>query len=290
MSDLLSNRLGPVSSLLLALLALGGPASALADDRAALIGLINDYRQMPQQCQGKAFDAAGPLQAEARLDRAQVGNGSDLLAALQATGYQPATVRVISLSGSVTLASVAKAVTERYCATALDAQYTDIGLQQAGNSWRIILARPLLQAGLPAWEDAGRAVLQAVNAARAKPQRCGTQPVDAAPALRWSDSLAQTALAHSRDMATHNYFSHTARDGSLAGQRATRAGYAWQLVGENIAAGQGSAKQVVDGWLSSPAHCFNVMNAEFSEMGAAYAVDPQSDAGIYWTQMFGTPQ
>lgn len=271
------------------LLVLGSSSGVLADERAALVGLINDYRQTPQQCQGKAFDAAGPLRAEARLERAQVG-GSDLLGALQAVGYQPATVKVISLSGSVSLVSVVKAVTERYCATVLDAQFTDIGVQQAGNSWQIVLARPLLQAGLPASQEAGRAVLQAVNAARAQARRCGTQPVDAAPALRWNDTLAQTALAHSRDMATHNYFSHTARDGSLAGQRATRAGYAWQLVGENIAAGQGSAQQVVDGWLSSPAHCFNVMNAEFSEMGAAYAVDPQSDAGIYWTQMFGTPR
>jgi uncharacterized protein YkwD len=287
MSVAFSYRSGCVLSVLLVLCS---PSGALADERAALVGLINDYRQMPQQCQGRAFDAAGPLRAEARLERAQVDGGSDLLGALQAVGYQPATVKVISLSGSVTLASVAKAVTERYCATVLDAQFTDIGVQQVGNSWQIVLARPLLQAGLPASEEAGRAVLQAVNAARAQPRRCGTQPVDAAPALRWSDSLAQTALAHSRDMATHNYFSHTARDGSLAGQRATRAGYAWQLVGENIAAGQGSAQQVVDGWLSSPAHCFNVMNAEFSEMGAAYAVDPQSDAGIYWTQMFGTPR
>lgn len=255
MSVAFSYRPGCVLSVLLVLCS---PSGALADERAALVGLINDYRQMPQQCQGKAFDAAGPLRAEARLERAQVDGGSDLLGALQAVGYQPATVKVISLSGSVSLASVAKAVTERYCATVLDAQFTDIGVQQVGNSWQIVLARPLLQAGLPASEEAGRAVLQAVNAARAQPRRCGTQPVDAAPALRWSDSLAQTALAHSRDMATHNYFSHTARDGSLAGQRATRAGYAWQLVGENIAAGQGSAQQVVDGWLSSPAHCFNV--------------------------------
>jgi uncharacterized protein YkwD len=31
------------------------------------------------------------------------------------------------------------------------------------------------------------------------------------------------------------------------------------------------------------------MNPQFRELGAAYAVDPKSDAGIYWTAMFGTP-
>ena len=32
------------------------------------------------------------------------------------------------------------------------------------------------------------------------------------------------------------------------------------------------------------------MNPEFRDLGAACAVDPKSDAGIYWTALFGTPQ
>lgn len=35
---------------------------------------------------------------------------------------------------------------------------------------------------------------------------------------------------------------------------------------------------------------FNSMNPDFTEMGAAYAVDPQRDAASYWTQAFGAPQ
>ena len=30
-----------------------------------------------------------------------------------------------------------------------------------------------------------------------------------------------------------------------------------------------------------------MMNPAFRELGAAYAVDPKSDAGIYWTALFG---
>jgi uncharacterized protein YkwD len=41
--------------------------------------------------------------------------------------------------------------------------------------------------------------------------------------------------------------------------------------------------------VSSPGHCANLMNPGFQELGAAYAVDPKSDSGIYWTAMFGTP-
>jgi len=32
------------------------------------------------------------------------------------------------------------------------------------------------------------------------------------------------------------------------------------------------------------------MEAAFTQMGAAYAVNKASDTGIYWTQVFGTPR
>jgi len=41
-------------------------------------------------------------------------------------------------------------------------------------------------------------------------------------------------------------------------------------------------------WLASPPHCENIMKREFAEMGAAYAVNQNSDSIIYWTQVFGT--
>jgi uncharacterized protein YkwD len=95
---------------------------------------------------------------------------------------------------------------------------------------------------------------------------------------------------HSRDMANRNYFSHEAKDGSKADGRAKRVGYNWRRIGENIATGQGSSKQTMSGWLASPGHCANIMNRNFTEMGAAYAVNPKSDTTIYWTQVFGTPR
>ena len=70
-------------------------------------------------------------------------------------------------------------------------------------------------------------------------------------------------------------------------QRATRAGYRWRQVGENIAGGLGSAEQVVAGRLASPGHCANLMAPDFAEMGAAYAVDTRSTLDIYWTQTLG---
>ena len=61
-------------------------------------------------------------------------------------------------------------------------------------------------------------------------------------------------------------------------------------MGENIAAGQGSAAQVSAAWVASPHHCANIMNPNFTQMGAAFDVERSSDAGIYWTQVFVTPK
>ena len=66
--------------------------------------------------------------------------------------------------------------------------------------------------------------------------------------------------------------------------RALRAGYKWRTIGENIASGQRTAQEAVQGWLDSPGHCANIMNAAFAEMGVGYAVNPARGT-LYWTQV-----
>lgn len=73
-------------------------------------------------------------------------------------------------------------------------------------------------------------------------------------------------------------------------RRSARHGYRWRQIGENLAAGPNSVKQVVSGWLSSPEHCANIMNPHFTEMGAAYALNPKSDSISCWAQVFGRPR
>jgi uncharacterized protein YkwD len=51
---------------------------------------------------------------------------------------------------------------------------------------------------------------------------------------------------------------------------ATRQGYRYRLIGENLALGyRGTA--VVDGWMHSPAHRENILQSEFDEVGIAVA-------------------
>ena len=170
---------------------------------------------------------------------------------------------------------------ERYCKELSDAGFSEIGVAREGKTWRIVLAQPLVSADLGGWGAAGREVLELVNEARATPRSCGAQPFGAAPPVEWSERLGAAALSHSRDMAERNYFAHAAPDGSTARERAERAGFEWQRVAENIATGQGSAKQVVSGWLASPGHCANVMQPDFTHMGTAYFVKMEGARTIY---------
>lgn len=123
-------------------------------------------------------------------------------------------------------------------------------------------------------------ILKLVNEARKKGCQCGTTYYEPAPPLTWNEALEQAALEHSHDMFVNKYFSHTAPDGSRAGDRIAKAGYHWTMYGENIGLGFRNEKEVVEGWLKSPGHCKNIMNRDYKEMGVARV-------GNYWTQNFG---
>ena len=123
-------------------------------------------------------------------------------------------------------------------------------------------------------------MLDAVNAARAEGQRCGGEAFPPVGPLVWNDRLTLAAERHTADMARTRSFDHVGSDGSRPADRVTRAGYAWRLVGENIAHFQRNVPEVVEDWVESPSHCRNLMDARYAEMGAA-----QQD--LYWTQVFG---
>ncbi|MBX3702657.1 MAG: CAP domain-containing protein [Steroidobacteraceae bacterium] len=138
--------------------------------------------------------------------------------------------------------------------------------------------------------DAGQRILQLVNEARSQPRRCGWKRHGAAPPLVFSATLQSVALAHARDMASRGELDHAGHDGSTPALRVTRAGYRWRFTGENIASGQPTAETVVAGWLKSPRHCANIMDPDFTELGAGHAVEPRAAGRIFWVQVFASPQ
>ena len=103
-------------------------------------------------------------------------------------------------------------------------------------------------------------LLRAMNEARAAH---GLGP------LRQDRTLAKAALAHSRDMIRRDVLGHY---GFV--QRMQRAGVRG-FVGENLAWGVGetaSPSVIVQRWLDSPAHRFNLLHPRFRKVGLAVPV------------------
>jgi uncharacterized protein YkwD len=261
-------------------------AATQAAEESALVEAINAYRGEVQRCGVQASEPLPPLASDARLLLPAAGTG-DLQQALSAAGYPLVNVQAISLSGPRDAQAAMQALAESFCRVLLDPQFVDIGVSRAERDWRIVLARPLLSGRLGDWQAEGQKLLEQINVARAQARQCGGQAFAAATPLAWNAELGSAAEVHSRAMANGNFFAHQDRDGRTPGDRAELAGYAGGQIGENIAAALDTPAKVVEGWLASPGHCANLMNPQYQDLGAAYASDPQSDAGIYWTALFG---
>ncbi|MEU4469752.1 CAP domain-containing protein [Micromonospora sp. NPDC023888] len=122
-----------------------------------------------------------------------------------------------------------------------------------------------------------REVVDLVNAERAK-AGCAALSID--------DKLMTAAQKHSQDQADHKNMSHTGSDGSNAGVRLDRVGYAWRTYGENVAWNQQTPAAVMDAWMNSSGHRANILNCAFTEIGVGIA----SSNGPYWTQVFAAPR
>ncbi|MFI7603033.1 CAP domain-containing protein [Actinoplanes sp. NPDC049681] len=99
--------------------------------------------------------------------------------------------------------------------------------------------------------------------------------------------LIVAANRHAADMAQHGYFAHEDFHGDRAGERVRAAGYEWSRYGENIARGQDSVYEVVDGWMHSPEHRENIMDCRLHQVGLGLAFS--ADRTPYWVQDFATP-
>ncbi len=223
----------------------------------------------------------------------QLGTGRFLDVELERKGYRVEHAEIIYVSGVDTAAGAMAELERSYCKSLLDSRYEAVGSRRTGNDWQVILAQPEIPPPLvktPDLTEFGQTILTAVNAARAAGTTCGTEKYPPVPPLKWNDALAKASRAHSLDMATQRYFSHQGKDGRMVAARASAAGYRWRKVGENIAVGQNTAEEVVEGWLKSPGHCTNIMAPEFVDMGVAYAIyDVSGKPRVYWTQVFGLP-
>lgn len=103
-----------------------------------------------------------------------------------------------------------------------------------------------------------------------------------------NSTLERQAMQYACEMIQFDYFDHVNPiTGSTLGQRATQFGYDFRVVGENLAAGQGSPEQAFTDWMASPGHRANILDPRFTEIGIG--VRTGGDYGVYWVQEFGLP-
>ena len=108
-------------------------------------------------------------------------------------------------------------------------------------------------------------VLNLVNQERLK---AGVAP------LEMDNELFDAAKIRSKEIKT--YFSHTRPDGSSCFSISPK------LMGENIAWGQRTPKEVMKTWMNSPPHRSNILDPSFKSMGVGYFKKGSS----YWVQLF----
>ncbi|PTM59013.1 CAP domain-containing protein [Desmospora activa] len=102
--------------------------------------------------------------------------------------------------------------------------------------------------------------------------------------LQADAKLSKVARDKSQDMIDNHYFSHDSPRYGSPFDMMKAYGISYRSAAENIAAGQTSAKQVVDGWMNSDGHRANILNPDLDTIGVGYAKG--GSYGHYWTQMF----
>ncbi len=121
----------------------------------------------------------------------------------------------------------------------------------------------------PTWAE--KMALDLINKQRTKRGLCS---------LKLNDALTSAARAHSSEMGSRQFFSHSSSNGESFAARISRFGYSrsgyrsW-MVGENIYWGAGlygTAVAAVDGWMHSASHRAVILTPGFREIGIG-AVD-----------------
>jgi uncharacterized protein YkwD len=89
------------------------------------------------------------------------------------------------------------------------------------------------------------------------------------PALHLNAKLNQAASLKAGNMFTENYWAHVSPSGIQPWYWFTQAGYTYTYAGENLAKDFATTSGVMQGWMNSPGHKANVLNANYVDVGFA---------------------
>lgn len=122
--------------------------------------------------------------------------------------------------------------------------------------------------------------VQAINDLRDRGCRCGGKWLKPAQAVRYNSLLSRSAYLHAVDIGKQRRLNHYSSRGLNIGERIEAVGYNWYVVGENLAFGHETIKEVIEAWIDSESHCRLLMDNRFDDVGFA-------KIGYYWVLHFG---
>jgi uncharacterized protein YkwD len=126
-------------------------------------------------------------------------------------------------------------------------------------------------------------VVQLTNAQRTQ---AGLKPLTA------NTALTTAAQQYAGVLSSDACFAHTCPPVADLATRLKNAGYSFSgytswTYGENIAAGYQTPSAVVAGWMASPGHRANILNANFKDIGVGLVYKAGTRYGYYWVEDFG---
>jgi uncharacterized YkwD family protein len=97
-------------------------------------------------------------------------------------------------------------------------------------------------------------------------------------------TLSKIARTKCEDMRDHHYFSHQSPTYGSPFDMLNRYGISYKTAGENIAAGQRTAEDIVESWMESEGHRANILNPSYTHIGVGFVKG--GNYGTLWTQIF----
>lgn len=296
-------RSRPLSRLLLLILPTAAVAGIAAEERppASLAGALLAEANAERVSQGRAALRSVPALNEAAQQRAKEiasgeGDGtldSEIVDRLARAGYRARKVSEVVMEsegvGDRMLAGWRGSTTYK---DLLREDYRDAGvgvMEEDGVQLSVFLfalsARDFFEeesAGLRDLDRLRQELLERVNRNRRE---------NRLPRLGENSRLDRAAQAHADDMARRSYYGHASPEGRRVSDRVAAQGYSPSAAGENLASGQFSVEEVMDGWMKSPTHRENILQRLFTDAGFGVAFGELDGVPtVFWVQVFGRPR
>lgn len=107
--------------------------------------------------------------------------------------------------------------------------------------------------------------------------------------LKRDVELDEAALKRAKVIIENNEFAHEATKSGITYTKAIKKAQYWNInYGENLAQGQFTSQEVVDGWMNSEGHRANILNPKYQEIGiATYSGMLSGFNAVVTVQLFG---